>query len=194
MRRTDFFAFWIAFGGFFVVTWMLRTPVEQGQAIANEGLIVAGPSSPTPPATTPVSGLPAESSVDVGSAKPNPEEQLFDRSALRNDVYDAAINGMRRRHASIEACLEGLKLSGDERIRFVADVDATASEAVIAGIRFDEIVDGERLPDSFPSCFNQAIGATFRIEARKGLPFPVYRGELAYLYKIPPSKPELDGE
>lgn len=104
---------------------------------------------------------------------------------LRNEVIRASAEDMGRRHVSVTRCLEGVRLAGAEKIRFVVDVDSTSDQAAIGAWRFVEIADGEPLPEAFAACAARAFGAGQRVVPPPGAHFPDYHGELAMLYTIP---------
>jgi hypothetical protein len=116
---------------------------------------------------------------------PRALKQRASMNLLRNQVIVASAENMGRRGVSVMSCLDGVHLSGAEKIRFAVEVESTANQATTGQWRFVEIAEGEPLPDSFAACAMRAFGTGQRIAPPPGEQFPDYRGELMMLYTIP---------
>ena len=104
---------------------------------------------------------------------------------LRNELISAASADMQRRGEDVARCLADVELAGVEKLRFSVDVTSSPHEATVGQWRFVEIVDGEPLPLSFPSCASHALGGGQHLAPPQGYEFPDYRGDLEILYTIP---------
>lgn len=186
-------AYWVA------SAVLARTPpsrVAEGRSSTIQERADTATDSPPRRADSAAARIAAEARA-VQPAQPSTEpaddlrtiQQRSSMTLLRNEVIRASAEDMARRRVSVTSCLDGTRLSGEEKIRFAVDVESTADHATIGAWRFVEIADGEPLPGSFATCAERAFGRGHRVAPPPGEQFPEHRGELMMLYTIPAPDP-----